>query len=148
MNLIKNQQNFNATEDDYKRYYNLILHPNLFHVVNNLVPCQSIIKIFILGSGLNNTLNTSKNNTENNGEPNEFIVTLRRDVKIKDLIPMEIINQHYILNGIQEFSEHLFLDYLDVIPKLFNVMTIIINKDNQYLYLNKLKYKFCILHNA
>ena len=135
---IKHQQNPNIEEDDIKKYYNLILHPAFFHIVDNLVPHKSIIKIMVNCN--------SMTTMQENKEPDVFTIHLKREVKIKNLLPQEIIQNHFILNEIQEFSEYLFLEYIDIIPKLFDVVVVIFNKDAQLFY-NKIKSEYCTIFN-
>ena len=144
--MIKNQQNPNITDEDVKQYNNLILHPAFFNALDNLIPNVSVIKILV-GEHYNVNINKKSGLCELK-EPYEFVIHLRSGTKVKHLIPNEIIIQHHILNSIQDYSEYLFLSYIDVIPKIFNVMVIVINKDNQFLYSNKIKSSYCTIFNC
>ena len=144
--MIKNQQNPNITDEDVKQYNNLILHPAFFNALDNLIPNVSVIKILV-GEHYNVNINKKSGLCELK-EPYEFVINLRSGTKVKHLIPNEIIIQHHILNSIQDYSEYLFLSYIDVIPKIFNVMVIVINKDNQFLYSNKIKSSYCTIFNC
>ena len=150
--MSKIQINPNCNENDLQLYYNLMLHPGLFHIDKHLIPNKSVIKIKIeSNNNINNNYYSAsilKNIHVVNEEPIEFVLNLKREVKINNLLPQNIIDQHSALKNIENCSEHLFLEYLDILPKLYNVFVIIIIPNKHLYYEIKSKFNYCVVLNS